>query len=61
MHLAYLGHPILGDDKYHIQDTSGVRRLCLHAWQLDIPEYETIKAPLPEDMQSLLPADLNLD
>ncbi|AWT48508.1 RluA family pseudouridine synthase [Psychrobacter sp. YP14] len=61
VHLAYLGHPILGDDKYNIKDTSGVRRLCLHAWQLDVPEYEVIKAPLPEDMQSLLPADFKLD
>lgn len=61
VHLAYLGHPILGDDKYHINDKSGVRRLCLHAWKLDVPEYEMIKAPLPEDMQSLVPADFKLD
>lgn len=61
VHLAYLGHPILGDDKYHINDKSDVRRLCLHAWKLDVPDYEEIKAPLPEDMQSLLPADFKLD
>lgn len=61
VHLAYLGHPILGDDKYHIDDKSAVRRLCLHAWKLDVPDYEEIKAPLPEDMQSLLPADFKLD
>lgn len=60
VHLAYLGHPILGDDKYHEQDNSGVRRLCLHAWKLDIPDYETIVAPLPEDMQSIVPADIDL-
>lgn len=61
VHLAYLGHPILGDDKYHIDDKSAVRRLCLHAWKLDVPDYEEIKALLPEDMQSLLPADFKLD
>lgn len=60
VHLAYLGHPILGDDKYNAQDTSGVRRLCLHAWKLNIPEYQTIIAPLPEDMQALIPDDVNL-
>ncbi|WP_019671686.1 RluA family pseudouridine synthase [Psychrobacter lutiphocae] len=60
VHLAYLGHPLLGDDKYNEQDQSGVRRLCLHAWKLDVPEYEDIIAPLPEDIQSLLPADFHL-
>ncbi|WP_296402561.1 RluA family pseudouridine synthase [Psychrobacter sp.] len=61
VHLAYVGHPILGDDKYNINDQSNVRRLCLHAWKLDVPEFETIKAPLPEDMQSLLPEDFKLN
>lgn len=60
VHLAYLGHPILGDDKYHMDDKSPARRLCLHAWKLDIPEFEEIQAPLPEDMQVLLPNELEL-
>ncbi len=54
VHLASIGHPLLGDDKYNPQDKSGVRRLCLHAYQLDIPKYETIKADLPDDMQQLI-------
>lgn len=54
VHLASIGHPILGDDKYNGQDKSAVRRLCLHAYQLDIPEYETIKAELPEDLKVLV-------
>lgn len=54
VHLASIGHPLLGDDKYNMQDKSGVRRLCLHAYQLDIPEYETIKVELPSDLQDLL-------
>nr|WP_264755588.1 RluA family pseudouridine synthase [Psychrobacter sp. FDAARGOS_221] len=61
VHLAYLGHPLLGDDKYNESDKSGVRRLCLHAWKLDIPDYDDIYAPLPEDIQSLLPADISGD
>lgn len=54
VHLASIGHPILGDDKYNAQDPSGVRRLCLHAYQLAIPEYDVIEAELPADMQSLI-------
>ena len=55
VHLAHIGHAILGDDKYNVHDKSGVHRLCLHAWRLDIPGYETITAPLPEDISALLP------
>ena len=61
VHLAHLEHPLLGDDKYHPTWIAGwiegngqafadVRRLCLHAWQLEIPDYEVIEAELPEDM-----------
>ncbi|WP_227429808.1 RluA family pseudouridine synthase [Psychrobacter sp. I-STPA6b] len=57
VHLAHIGHPILGDDKYNPHDKSTVRRLCLHAWQLQIPDYPVIKAELPEDIQALLPDD----
>lgn len=60
VHLAHIGHPILGDDKYNPQDRSGVHRLCLHAWRLDIPGYQTITAPLPEDMLALLPEAFEL-
>lgn len=60
VHLAYIGHAILGDDKYHVHDKSGVHRLCLHAWRLDIPGYETITAPLPDEMTDWLPADIKL-
>ncbi len=60
VHLAHIGHAILGDDKYHVHDKSGVHRLCLHAWRLDIPGYETITAPLPEDIAALLPEGTKL-
>lgn len=55
VHMAYIGHALLGDNKYNMADDSSVRRLCLHAWQLEIPNYPTIVAPLPEDMSNLLP------
>lgn len=54
VHLASLGHALLGDDKYNPQDKTGVRRLCLHAYQLEIPDYETISVDLPNDLQQLL-------
>ena len=60
VHLAHIGHAILGDDKYNVHDKSGVHRLCLHAWRLDIPGYEPIIAPLPEDIAGLLPEDAEL-
>ena len=43
-HLAYLGHPIVGDSKYAGPDCVqrwrrlGVRRQLLHAWKLTFPE-----------------------
>ena len=60
VHLAHIGHAILGDDKYNVHDKSGVHRLCLHAWRLDIPGYEAITAPLPDEMKDWLPADMQL-
>ena len=58
VHLAHIGHAILGDDKYHVHDKSGVHRLCLHAWRLGIPGYETITAPLPDEMLNWMPEDI---
>lgn len=61
VHLAHIGHPILGDEKYNPQDKTGVHRLCLHAWRLDIPGYETITAPLPDDIASLLSTEVKIE
>ena len=58
VHLAHIGHAILGDDKYHVHDKSGVHRLCLHAWRLDIPGYEIITAPLPDEMLDWMPEEI---
>jgi len=60
VHLAHIGHAILGDSKYHVHDKSGVHRLCLHAWRLDIPGYKPIIAPLPDDMADWLPEGVEL-
>ncbi|WP_131668403.1 RluA family pseudouridine synthase [Psychrobacter pygoscelis] len=60
VHLAHIGHPILGDDKYYPADNTGVHRLCLHAWQLQIPDYDVIRAPLPKELAKLLPEEVIL-
>jgi 23S rRNA pseudouridine955/2504/2580 synthase len=57
VHGLSIGHPLVGDEKYgHETEYRGPksRRLCLHAMRLDIPGYEPIEAPMPEDMQSLI-------
>jgi 23S rRNA pseudouridine955/2504/2580 synthase len=59
-HLALIGHPVLGDDKYgdfalnrELRKTRGLRRLLLHASRLIISAEALgypldVKAPLPE-------------
>jgi len=61
-HLALIGHPLLGDDKYgdfalnkNLKAQSGLKSLCLHASRLVIPPLPgllpdglDITAPLPE-------------
>ncbi len=66
VHLASQGHPIAGDDKYGVFEANkalhrlGLRRMFLHAWRLqfDHPatgERVTLMAPLPPELQALLP------
>lgn len=54
VHGLHIGHPLLGDNKYHQNDTSAAKRLCLHAWKLSVPEYGAFEAPVPEDMVQLI-------
>lgn len=53
VHLAAIGHPLLGDDKYNNSDTNA-HRLYLHAWQLVVEGYPPFVAPLPDSLQTLL-------
>lgn len=57
VHMLHIGHPLLGDNKYNLKDASNAKRLCLHAWKLNIPDYATIQAKLPEDIRALLPIE----
>ena len=45
VHLTALNHPLLGDDKYGIDD--GMPRLFLHAWRLVVDGYPSFYAPPP--------------
>ena len=61
VHMAYLGHPLLGDNFYgkEIEDNHGLKRAALHAGYIEFDQpitKERIKltAKLPEDMQNLL-------
>ncbi len=57
VHMAAIGHPILGDGKYGARDAfiDGMelsRKLHLHARRIAIPGIIDITAPLPKHMQS---------
>jgi len=64
VHLAYLGNPILGDEKYGRDEDNkrarqqGLRRLFLHAESLRFPWEDgrelRVSAPLPADLQGYL-------
>lgn len=53
VHLASIGHPLLGDDKYLTKPAPSVRRLCLHAYKLSLPTGQHFVAPLPDDLKVL--------
>lgn len=63
VHMAHIGHALLGDDKYNpnctLTKVANIHRLCLHAHQLHIPDYPSIMAELPADMADILPDDLS--
>lgn len=58
VHLAHIGHPIIGDPDYGI--TMGhIKRQALHAFRLEFPHPRTqrplsLTSPLPPDIQALI-------
>lgn len=57
VHLAHLGHPLLGDDLYG-GSCARIPRQALHAWRLSFRhpmthENVVVTAPLPSDMQRI--------
>ena len=60
VHMAYIGHPLLGDNFYgkEIPDDHGMTRAALHAGYIEFMQPITgekivINARMPEDMQKL--------
>ena len=59
VHLAHLGHPLLGDFLYGTEDPNLIPRPALHSWRLALRHPITGKkllftAPVPADMAGLL-------
>lgn len=65
VHLAHLGFPILGDDKYgdfplnKALQGDGLKRMFLHAWKMTFPhpgsgDEQSLHAPLPEALRNYL-------
>ncbi len=59
VHMAHVGHPLLGDPLYGGRPLAGLARQALHAWRLAFTHPFTGEAlqwqrPLPEDMQAAL-------
>ncbi len=57
VHLAHLGHPIVGDPVYG-GGKSPIARMCLHAYELEITipksQRRTFRADIPEDFMHLI-------
>ena len=58
VHLASIGHPLVGDATYGGQAVAGFERQALHAWRLSLQhpatrEVLTVDCPLPDDLQNL--------
>ncbi len=59
VHLAYIGHSVIGDKTYGRKLSTLINRQALHAYTLGFihpsrKEYMEFTAPLPEDMEQLL-------
>ena len=57
VHLGDIGHHVVGDDKYG-NPTNPIKRLGLHAYELDIKDPYTgkinkFKAPIPAEFEKL--------
>jgi 23S rRNA pseudouridine1911/1915/1917 synthase len=59
VHLAHIGHPLLGDRAYGGPEVRGLRRPALHAWRLafthpaDTERRLAFEAPTPPDLLAL--------
>ena len=59
VHMAWLGHPLVGDFLYGTERPELIGRTALHSWKLNLKhpltgEWLDLTAPVPEDMLGLL-------
>ena len=67
VHMAHIGHPLLGDTLYNPEGLPGISRQALHSWKLDFihpitKEQMHFESPLPADMEAVVnvPCQRNL-
>jgi 23S rRNA-/tRNA-specific pseudouridylate synthase len=53
IHLAHLGHPVLGEEWYVRPACTAHPRQALHAWKMRLDELE-LEAPVPQDLRELM-------
>jgi 23S rRNA pseudouridine1911/1915/1917 synthase len=53
IHLAHMGHPLLGESRYASPPCQAHHRQALHAFELKLPDRPIVRAPLPEDFTEL--------
>jgi len=59
VHMAHLGHPVVGDDVYGGQRCIPAKRQMLHAWKLSFPHPKDrhevkLRAPFPSDFKTMM-------
>lgn len=57
LHLAHLGHPLVGEGLHRAPPCAAHPRHALHAWRLSLPDappaLRSLEAPLPDDLADL--------
>ena len=58
VHMAHIGHPLVGDTLYGGKPLAGFARQALHAWQLQLihpatQQSQVFVAPIPPDLLTL--------
>jgi 23S rRNA-/tRNA-specific pseudouridylate synthase len=53
IHLAHLGHPLMGEEWYRTPPCTEHPRQALHGWKMELETLEIV-APIPEDLLELM-------
>ncbi len=53
VHLAHVGHPLLGERRYREPPSTAHPRQALHAARIELADGTRFEAPLPEDLRAL--------